>query len=246
MVQGVTPSNGEYLTLKDIQRKVVLSDDVHKCPTRVISLENTVAGLVHPLSEMRRISRWAREQDVKLHLDGARLWVAVAAGAGTIEQYAECFDSVALDFSNGLGAPTGAIIVGNARFVAQARRIREGLGGGIRQAGVLSAAAMAAVDDMFRSRMSTTEWRADMRKVHYHCKRVAHIWVRNGGQLLRRVETNIIWVDLRAANISVEEFKEIGSKFGVKVDGARIALHYQISEEAMKRLEKMFVYSLGR
>jgi threonine aldolase len=80
MVQSVQASNGEYLTLADIQRKVVLSDDVHKCPTSVISLENTIGGIIQPLEETRKISTWARENGLKMHLDGARLFEVVAAG----------------------------------------------------------------------------------------------------------------------------------------------------------------------
>jgi len=247
MVQGVTPSNGEYLTLEDIQRKAVLSDDVHKCPTRVISLENTILGLIHPLSEIRRISKWARERGVKLHLDGARLWeAAAAAGGGNIKDFAECFDSVALDFAKGLGAPMGAIIVGNSDFVAHGRRVRKSLGGGMRQAGVLSAAARSAVDDMFGDDMSSSEVGAAMREVHCVARHVADMWIRQGGKLRRRVETNVVWLDLQEANIDGKDFKDIGREFGVKVDGSRIVLHYQISKEALVRLEKTFSYVLNR
>ena len=246
MVQSVAPSNGEYLTLEDIQRKVVLSDDVHKCPTRVIALENTISGLVHPLSEIKAISKWARERGVKLHLDGARLWEAVAAGAGELRDFAQCFDSVALDFAKGLGAPMGAIIVGNASFVGQAKRVRKSLGGGMRQAGVLSAAARSAVEEMFGSEMSVTEAGKVMREVHAVSRRVASTWIRLGGKLSRRVETNIVWLDLRAANIGGELFEETCRQFGLKVAGSRIVLHYQISQEAVERLEKAFVYVLNR
>ena len=246
MVQGVKPSNGEYLTLEDIQRKAVLSDDVHKCPTRVIALENTVLGIIYPLSEIRRISKWARKNGVKLHLDGARLWEAVAAGAGTMQDFAKCFDSVALDFAKGLGAPMGAIIVGNAKFIAQGRRVRKSLGGGMRQAGVISAAARAAVDEMFGSEMSTAERGAAMREVHCTARHVGDMWIRLGGKLRRRVETNIVWVDLQEAGIEGENFREVGRKYGVKVDGSRIVIHYQISDEALMRLENTFASVLSR
>ena len=246
MVQGVTPRNGEYLTLEDIKRKAVLSDDVHKCPTRVISLENTISGLIHPLSEIRRISKWAKAMGIKLHLDGARLWEAVAEGGGSIKDFAKCFDSVALDFAKGLGAPMGAIIVGNANFIAQGRRIRKALGGGMRQAGVLSAAAKAAVDGMFGDEMSAAEVGAAMREVHFVAKQVANMWIRQGGKLRRRVETNIVWLDLKGANISTEEFNNIGRQNGVKVDGSRVVLHYQISKDALTRLEKTFTHALGK
>jgi len=234
MVQGVPPSNGEYLTLEDIQQKVVLSDDVHKCPTRVIALENTISGLVHPLPEIRKISQWVRKNGLKLHLDGARLWEATAAGAGDIKAYAECFDSVSLDFSKGLGAPMGAMIVGDRDFVARARRIRKSVGGGMRQAGVLSAAARAALDNA-----------SELGEVHILAKQVARMWTEKGGKLLKRVETNIVWVDLKDAGIRDEAFQEIGRKNGIKVDGSRLVLHYQISDAGIQRLERTFDEALA-
>lgn len=148
MLQTAQPSNGEFLTVDDIKKKAVLSDDVHKCPTRVISLENTIGGIVQPLEETRKISAWARENGVKLHLDGARLWEAVAAGKGNLQEYGSCFDSVGLDFSKGLGAPMGAVIVGRGDFVARARRIRKGMGGGMRQVGVLSSPARESMESI--------------------------------------------------------------------------------------------------
>lgn len=244
MVQTVAPSNGEFLILEDIQGKVVLSDDVHKCPTRVIALENTISGLIHPVSELQRISQWARKNYIKLHLDGARLWEAVAAGGGTLKEYAECFDSVTLDFSKGLGAPMGAIIVGGRDFIAQTRRIRKSIGGGMRQAGVLSAAARAAVEEMFPVGDKAGNYGKRLRDVHKVAQSVAEIWVRHGGRLLRRSETNIIWVDLERAGVTEEKFREIGARCGIKLEGCRIVLHCQISREGLRRLNLVFKTAL--
>ncbi|CZT49022.1 related to threonine aldolase [Rhynchosporium secalis] len=225
MIQNARAANGEYLTLEDIKAKAVLSDDVHKCPTSVISLENTIAGLVHPFSETRRICSWARENEIKLHVDGARLWEAVAAGIGTLKDHAECYDSVSVDFSKGLGAPMGAMILGNEKFISRARRIRKGIGGGMRQSGVLSAAAWAALDNI-----------ENLPDVHRQAKIVADMWTRRGGKLRRRTETNLVWVDLE----DEERIRQIGQRYGIQVDGCRIALHYQISSEGVHRLGRVF------
>ncbi|OBT53004.1 hypothetical protein VE04_06227, partial [Pseudogymnoascus sp. 24MN13] len=136
LVQGVVPGNGRFLTLEDVKRKVVLSDDVHACPTRVISLENTLGGSIMPLDETRRIAGWARENGILMHLDGARLWEAVVAGAGGLEEYTRCFDTVSLCFSKGLGAPIGSILLGSKEVVKRARWVRKSIGGGLRQSGV--------------------------------------------------------------------------------------------------------------
>ncbi|KAL2066766.1 hypothetical protein VTL71DRAFT_2838 [Oculimacula yallundae] len=230
MIQSVRATNGEYLTLEDVKEKAVLSDDVHKCPTTAISLENTIAGLVHPLSETRRICSWGKQNGLNLHLDGARLWEAVAVGTGSLKDHAESFDSVSVDFSKGLGAPMGAMILGNEKFITRARRIRKGMGGGMRQSGVLSAASWAALENL-----------ENLPQVHREAKVIADMWVRRGGKLRRRTETNLIWLDLE----DEEKFRQIGNQHGVRVDGCRIVLHYQISTEGIYRLGRAFDDVLG-
>jgi threonine aldolase len=116
----------------------VTSDDIHCCPTRVISLENTLAGTITPVPEIRRISQFAKEHHIKLHLNGARLWEAAAAGAGSIRDYCRHFDSVS------------SVVVGLADFVRRARWIRKSIGGGVRMSGIIVAAAQVAVNDVFR------------------------------------------------------------------------------------------------
>lgn len=240
MTQALTPSNREFLTLEDIQKHGVLSDDVHLCPTEVISLENTIAGLVHPLPELRRISKWSRHNGLKLHLDGARLWEAVATGAGSLKDFAECFDSVSIDFSKGLGAPMGAMVLGNAEFIARARRIRKAMGGGMRQAGVLAAAANCAVDETFGSGVWGSDTGGRLREAHSKARKVARMWVQRGGRLSTRTETNIVWIDLKHIGISTPDFDRIGEKYGIKTSGKRLVLHYQISEAALDRLAAVF------
>jgi threonine aldolase len=240
MVQGIMPNNGEFLMLEDIQRKAILSNDVHRCPTTVISLENTISGLVHPLPELQRIFNWSRQYGLKVHMDGARLWEAVATGAGSLRDFAQCTDTVSLDFSKGLGGPMGAIVVGNNNFVDRARRIRKGMGGGMRQAGVLSGAARAAVNETFGPGVWGRNLGGKLRAVHETAKDVAEMWMRRGGKLRRRTETNLVWVDLILARICNEDFADIGRHFGLKLDGGRIVLHHQISMEALRRLGQVF------
>ena len=97
MPKAVIPRNGVYLTLEDVKANVVFEDgDLHSCPTRVISLENTLNGMVMPFEEAERISKFAREHGIIMHLDGARLWEAVAAGAGTLPDFCALFDTVSL------------------------------------------------------------------------------------------------------------------------------------------------------
>lgn len=239
MVTGVVPRNGLYLTVEDVERNVVLGEgeDVHACPTRVISLENTLAGTVTPLEEVRRISRFARSKGIKMHLDGARLWEVVASGAGGLHEFTECFDSVSLCFSKGLGAPIGSIVVGSREFVKRARWVRKSIGGGTRQAGVISAAARVAVEETFGTGPNGENGR--LRESHRQARRIAGLWEQKGGRLQRPTETNMVWFDLERVGITNQEFAEVGKRNGLRLIGGRLVVHYQISDDAIARLEKV-------
>lgn len=232
MVQPLDPKNETYLTLEEIQKHAIISDDVHACPTRVISLENTLNGAIMPLSEVKRISAWARENGIIMHLDGARLWEAVAAGAGTLKEFCAEFDSISLCFSKGLGAPIGSMIVGTKVFVKRSRWIRKSIGGGLRQAGVVAAPARVAVEETFLE--------GKLAQSHENAKRIQKIWTDLGGKVEYPVDTNMVWCDLDAHNIDTNHFIEQGDRYGLRVRGGRFVVHYQISEEAIERLQKLF------
>ncbi|KAF2831678.1 hypothetical protein CC86DRAFT_282881 [Ophiobolus disseminans] len=232
MMQPIDARNETYITLEEVQKYAVISDDVHACPTRVISLENTLNGAVMPLSEVRRISAWAREHGIIMHLDGARLWEAVAAGAGTLKEFCAEFDSISLCFSKGLGAPIGSIIVGSKAFIKRSRWIRKSIGGGLRQAGVVAAPARVAVEETFLGGKLTQS--------HENAKRIQKIWTDLGGKLQYPVDTNMVWLDLEAHGVDLNRFIELAEQYGVRVRAGRFVVHYQIGEEAIERLRKVF------
>lgn len=238
MIQAVEASNGKYLTLEDIEANAVLTDNVHKCPTRVVALENTISGVIVPLSEMVKISQWARKNDVKIHLDGARLFEAVAAGAGSLREYCQLVDTVAVDFSKDLGAPMGAMLLSKSEHIVQARRIRKSIGGGMRQAGVLSAAARVAVEEQFGP--GDYGQSGKLRRVHEIAKEVGKMWQSRGGKITKDIETNQVWIDLQALGIKDKEWNEIGRSKGVSLDGPRLVIHHQISDEAIYQLGRTF------
>lgn len=230
MVYGVVPKNGHHITLEDVKEHAVIDDNVHGCPTRVISLENTLAGTVLPLSECRRISEWASRQEPRIimHLDGARLWEAVVAGHGTLKEYCECFDSVSLCFSKGLGAPIGSMIVGQPAFIKRARWVRKSIGGGLRQAGVVAAPARVAIEETYLGGLLT--------KSHENARRIADMWEALGGRLQNPTETNMVWLDIDKAGISKDDFIKLAQEHGIRTMGGRLVVHYQISEEAISKL----------
>lgn len=154
-----------------------------------------------------------------MHLDGARLWEAVAAGAGTLKEYCACFDSVSLCFSKGLGAPIGSVIVGSREFISRARWVRKSIGGGIRQAGIIAAAARVSVDETFLG--------GKLAESHRRAKEVADMWVRKGGRLQHPCETNMVWMDLDGLDDAKEMLVELGAAEGMKLMRGRLVVHYR-------------------
>ncbi|GAB3454220.1 low-specificity L-threonine aldolase [Streptomonospora sediminis] len=136
------------------------ADDVHRARPRLICLENTFTGRVVPPDEQRRVGDFARSRGMLLHLDGARLWNAAVALGATPEQAAAGADTVSVCFSKGLGAPVGSALAGGADTVAEARRTRKLLGGGMRQAGIIAAGALYALRN-HRDRLAEDHARAE-------------------------------------------------------------------------------------
>lgn len=127
----------------------IRTPNVHVPPTQLICLENTHnrgGGTVYPLEKIQAIFQIAQENRIKMHLDGARLFNACIAKGVSPKEYAQYFDSLMFCFSKGLGAPIGSILVGTRAFIEQAHRFRKMLGGGMRQVGILAAAALYALE----------------------------------------------------------------------------------------------------
>jgi len=130
-------------------------DDAHFARTRLLALENTLGGKLLPFEYVQAATDLAKGKGLQRHLDGARLFNAATAQAALnrhsdiraeARRIAQCFDSVSVCFSKGLGAPVGSALVGSREFIARAHRIRKMAGGGMRQAGLLAAAASHALD----------------------------------------------------------------------------------------------------
>jgi threonine aldolase len=124
----------------------IKADDFHFARTRLLALENTMHGKVLPLEYLAAARALTREKGLNLHLDGARLYNAsVKLGVGAREITGH-FDSVSVCLSKGLGAPVGSVLCGSAAFIGKARRLRKMVGGGMRQAGLLAAAGLYALE----------------------------------------------------------------------------------------------------
>jgi threonine aldolase len=118
----------------------------HTCLVEMENTHNGRGGEIFRLERMREVSAWARTEGLRLHLDGARLWNAHVATGVPLADYAACADTVSVCFSKGLGAPVGSALAGDAETIRRAHRFRKMLGGGMRQAGILAAGALYAID----------------------------------------------------------------------------------------------------
>ena len=193
-LSGVTPrtlpGDRGLLSPADLAGKI-RPDDGHYVTTRLVWLENTHnrgGGRVHPIDQVAAIARWVRSHGLALHLDGARLWNAVVAAGPSAAEWAGHFDSVSVCFSKGLGAPVGSAFAASAEAVRKAHRLRKVFGGGMRQAGILAAACLHALDHH-------VEGLADD---HAHAQILARAVEETPGLRLESgaVETNLVWVEV--------------------------------------------------
>jgi threonine aldolase len=136
------------LDLADLEGKI-RADNQHLCVTRLVCLENTTnvgGGRVYPQENIDQIGQWAHEHGLKVHIDGARLFNAVVASGTSPADMCRHADTVSICFSKGLGCPMGSILVGSSSDIARARRVRKLFGGALRQAGIVAAAALYAME----------------------------------------------------------------------------------------------------
>jgi len=168
---------------------LIRPDDAHYSQTRLVCLENTHnpgGGRVYPVERVAAISAWARQNGLAMHCDGARLMNAVVAQGVPATEWCRHFDTVAICFSKGLGAPVGSALAGTALLIKKAHRLRKLFGGGMRQAGVIAAAALYALDHH-------VERLADD---HAHAQLLARAVEETAGLSLESgpVETNLVWI----------------------------------------------------
>ncbi len=173
------------IALADIEANIK-PDDAHFARTRLLTLENTWGGQILPAATVAAATALARGRGLSAHLDGARLFNAAVGSGVPPREIARHFDSVSVCFSKGLGAPVGSALCSSREFIARAHRWRKMTGGGMRQAGVLAAAALHALDHH-------VERLADD---HANAKRLAEGLQGLAGVTVQAPQTNILFVDL--------------------------------------------------
>ena len=212
----------------------------HNPHTAVVAFENTHnagGGKVFPLDEAQAISKICRENEVAVHLDGARLFNAQAATGIPAAEWAACADTVSFCFSKGLGAPIGSMVVGSTEVVKEARRLRKRMGGGMRQVGVIAAAARVAIETGVDR----------LAEDHANARRLAEGLAELNPEAvdISRVETNMVYVNLRPFSKRGPEVRDEVAEHGIVTlaagpDVMRLVTHRDVDAGGVERALEAF------
>ncbi|KAK7003121.1 low-specificity L-threonine aldolase 2 isoform X1 [Biomphalaria glabrata] len=251
-IQGRSVANlpDGTLDLKAIKSKIRPMTDVHQPWTRAICLENTqnrCGGKVLTVDYVQQVQKLAKDHDLSVHLDGARLFNAAAALKVEAKDFAQHVDSVAIAFSKGLCCPIGAVMAGTKDFIAQARRTRKALGGGMRQAGVIAAPMLVALEETLPK----------LREDHEKAYRIAEaITAMKGNSIcsvdIKGVQSNIVMIDIlervcplkfidRMKQVTDKEKKSLGQSISVLMTlfyerKVRYVTHQDVSHEDVDKV----------
>ena len=225
--------------------EAIRPEDHHFAVSRLICLENTHnrgGGTIFPIAKIAEISKLAKSRGLLVHLDGARLWNASVASGIKPREYAQYADSVSVCLSKGLGAPVGSLVTGSAAFIDRVHRFRKMFGGGMRQAGLLAAAGIYALDHHMER----------LREDHDHAKHLAHgLTVLKGVELNPdHVETNIVIFDVTQTGKTAPQVAEEARKQGVLIHPfgkmqVRLVTHLDVSSEEIEKALEVFRRVLG-
>jgi len=229
----IIPSKTGVLTAEEIE-PAIRPENLHFPPTSLICLENTLnraGGQLFPLDEIKKIRRLADTYGLRMHLDGARLWNASVATGVSLAEYASYFDMVSLCFSKGLGAPVGSIVVGSRELIATALRYRKIYGGGMRQAGILAAGALYAVENNFK-RLAQDHTHARLLAEALNEKECFHVD-------MDHTKTNIVMAHVTGTDMNAGKAAAMLKENNVLVldlgpDLVRLVTHLDVSEEEVQ------------
>ena len=218
----------------DLVLEAINPDDVHKARTRLISLENTAnrgGGSCYDFNDIQQIKEVCSSNNLKLHLDGARLWNALVAKAETPKQHGAIFDSISICLSKGMGAPVGSLLLGNSDYIKQARRVRKVFGGGMRQAGYLAAAGIYALQNNIER----------LAEDHLHAKQIAAALGKKSfiGKMMP-VETNILIFEVTGSYNPTEFCKRLEQNdilcLPISKTQVRMVTHLDFTKEMLNKL----------
>lgn len=207
----------------------IKQDDFHFARTRLLALENTMQGKVLPLGYLAAARELTRRRGLSLHLDGARLYNAAVKLQVPAREITQYFDSVSVCLSKGLGAPVGSVLCGSTALIAKARRLRKMVGGGMRQAGVLAAAGLYALQHQVQR----------LAEDHAKAARLGDA-LSELGYSVEPVQTNMVYVQLGER---AEQIKAFMAERGIAVSAAprlRLVTHLDVGAEGVERVIEAF------
>ena len=207
-------------------------DDVHKARTSLVCLENTSnrgGGSCYDFEEIKKIGKICDDNNLQLHLDGARLFNALVAKKETAKQYGEIFDSISVCLNKGLGCPIGSILMGKKDFIKKARRVRKVFGGGMRQAGFMAAAGVHALENNIER----------LAQDHFYAKQIADaLRIKDFVKDIMPVETNIVIAITKdncpAKQIAEKLYDKGIHVIAIAVNQIRFVTHLDISSLMMQ------------
>jgi threonine aldolase len=208
-------------------------DDVHRARTSLVTLENTSnrgGGSCYDLEEIKKIRQVCTDNQLRLHLDGARLFNALVARGQNARDFGSIFDSISICLNKGLGCPIGSVVTGTTAFIRQARRVRKVLGGGMRQGGFMAAAGVYALNNNIKR----------LADDHEHARRIgAALEKKDFVRRMMPVETNIIICEVDPQGSAKALAQKLREKdilvIAISPSQIRLVTHLDISPEMVDR-----------
>lgn len=215
----------------DLERvaAAIKPDDFHFARTRLLALENTMQGKVLPPTYLAEARAFTRERGLVLHLDGARLFNAVVKLGCTPEDISRHFDSVSVCLSKGLGAPVGSVLCGDEAFIGRARRLRKMVGGGMRQAGVLAAAGLYALEHQVQR----------LAQDHQRAREIAE-GLEGLGYVVEPVQTNMVYVQMGERAGALKAFCAERGVILTAASRLRMVTHLDVQPEHVEPILECF------
>ena len=239
---AVRPLDGDRgLYTADTLRAALRGQNRYEPRPRLVEIEQTAqggGGAVWSLDDVEAVAAVAKERDLRLHMDGARLFNAVVASGVSARRFVASFDSVWIDLTKGLGCPFGAVLAGSARFIDEAWRWKQRIGGAMRQAGMLAAAGLYALEHHV-DRLADD---------HENARRFGEIVSQGEGIRLafETVETNLLFVDVSGAGVAARDVRDRLADRGINVGARGEALlravtHLDVNRAQIEEAARAFV-----
>lgn len=220
---GIETTDG-ILTGSDFEPHLKAKGIYDMAKTTMLEVENTIGGAIYPIKNLKEIKKLAEENDLKVHMDGARIFNASVATGISVSEYASYADTITFCLSKGLGCPMGSLLCGDKDFILKARRMRKMLGSGTRQSGIMAAAGIFALKNNVE-RLAID---------HQRAKKIASVLEKTSYATIHgKTETNIVFftVDGINSSIIVDKLKKLDILCGVEGSYVRLVTNLNLSDD---------------